>query len=220
MIELAVITAPRMHPTINQSLKAIRYGGYNGKIHIFAEPDIDLLYLDPLFSVHRNETKLGCFGNYNRALTWMVENSEAEYIAVLGDDFDWKRATFIMAEQAVKRLNKLGYAALYTPQGVGIRWKLQGGWQEINLGWGNTWGGNYVFKKDVAKQIIDHPYYQKHLETYKKNEQVDHCIPEVIHQLGLNQYFHTPSFCDHIGKISTIGHQHTQNERGWKFKKN
>lgn len=217
-LEIGVLTTDRIEPTINRTLSAIRYGGYTGVIHIFQEPMEDRLYRDSNYWIHKNTKQLGCFGNFHNALTYLSQ-STSDYIGVIGDDFEFSRGAFIMVEQAFRLYEKIGFLSMYTPQGMGARYGMHDGWQSINLGWKNTWGGNYIFPREVAKQIIKHPFYLDHLENYKANQQIDHCIPEVCHQLGLNQMFHVPSFSDHIGMRSTIGHKHTQNEKGFKFEK-
>lgn len=217
MVEVAIITAPRQQPTIGQSIKALRYGGHDGVIHVFAEPGS----VDPGqdgVEWHQNEETLGCFGNYHHALSWLVENKTGPYVAVLSDDFTYKRNCF---KQMPLPQRTMGYLALYTPTGMrSMIGRRRGELTVVNRGWGNAWGGLYVFEIDVARKILAHKFYQEHLENYEANQQIDHCIPEVCHRLNLNQYYPNPSLAQHIGNTSTIGHTHTQNERGLNFSKN
>ena len=120
-------------------------------------------------------------------------------------------------ESKVKGLPDLGYAALFTPYGMNRYCGQKRGWTEFNKGWKNAWGGGYIFKTEVAKQVLEHDFYKDHLKNYKLNQQIDHCIPEVIFQMGLNQYYHNPSFLQHIGDISTIGHKHDRNNKGLNY---
>ncbi len=218
MIEVAIITTPRPTPTINMSLQSLRAAGFNDHIHVFAEPG--QYEIKGNRHLHISSEKLGCFKNYHRALTHLVNSSIYPFIAVLSDDFVYHSRMYEKITRRLERFPNAGYHALFTPRGMkldpcNIR-KI--GWTPINMGWKTSWGGLYVFKKEIAKQIIAHPFYVDHLENYKANQQIDHCIPEVCHQLGYDQFYHNPSFADHIGNASTIGHEHNRLSRGLNFK--
>ena len=218
-VEIAVITAPRKQPTLKKSIHAIRYGGYDGLIHLFNEPGVDPTVM-PGVSNHNNHTTLGCFGNYAKALEYMAANSAHKYICVLSDDFIYKLKVFEQLPEMMEQLSNLGYVALYTPQGMRHLMGKKRTWQMINKGWGHAYGGLYVYPTGVAREIISHPDYINHKKHYEANQQIDHIIPQVCYKLGYNQYYHNPSLADHYGKISTIGHKHTQMERGLNFRKN
>ena len=180
------------------------------------------VYPDGVEFIHRTDFNVkmlgghaGCFKHYYRALFDLCE-SDADVVGVFSDDVllakDWQ-------SKAIQQFNKnpyIGCLALYTPKGMSTLAK-RNGWNEIKGGWAKSWGGGYLYKRETAKQILQHPFVLNHLNNYEKNQQIDHAIPEAVHQMGLFQYIHNPSLMQHIGKFSTIGHQHRaiDNALGW-----
>lgn len=209
MITIGIITAKRKHSTINRTISSLRSIGIDSKIYIFSEPH-ELNITDKNVDIKMNKETLGCFKNYNNALTFMSEIDG--YIGVFSDDF-------IFSSQTLNRMRYSdGYYAFYTPKGMSLNNDLSEGWNEVNKGWEGSYGGNYVMHSSVAKKIINHDFYINHLNNYEKNQQIDHCIPEVCFQLGIQQYYHRPSLSNHVGYKSTIGHKHTSWEDGLDFR--
>lgn len=212
-LSLSIITAPRLRATLQLSMQSIRHAGHQGVINIFSEPG-EYDFRDQGVRLFPSEAKLGCFRNFHRAFSWNAR--QQHFFCVLSDDFVYKKGVWKMV---AKLLDYESYRAIYTPAGMrfppcNFREK---GWRTFNLGWANTYGGHYCMHSELARRIIAHPRYQDHLKNYAKNQQVDHIIPEVCYQLGVNQFYHNPSFCDHIGKTSTIGHQ-WNNSEGMNFR--
>ncbi len=218
MIEIGMITAPRKKPTIDLSMKYLRKAGFQEHVTVFAEPgDYKINY--PNYTIKKNKVKLGCFKNYHNALSQVV-NTDKDYVLIVADDFIYNKLTYKHVLKAINSMDNYAYLALFTPHGMKhppcqIRGK---GWVKVNMGWGAAFGGIRIMKTEIAKQIITHDYYLNHLENYEKNQQIDHCIPQVCFELGLDQYFHVPSLADHIGKHSTIGHIHSKETRGLNFR--
>lgn len=165
--------------------------------------------------------QIGCFKHFARSLQWLVDNSEeSDIIAVLPDDLTFH--PHIDAQKAIEtalRSSNVGYCAVYTPRELGRRnrWK-HNGWAVSKGGWDSSYGGGYFFRREVAQRVLSHPFFIDHRDNYEGNQQIDHCIPEVIHRLGLKQLFHVPSLTKHIGLTSTIGHVHTEAEEPWGWK--
>jgi len=217
-IDFAVITTYRLQSTIAKSIESLRRAGHGGFINIFAEPNTEFVDMPGTNFIY-NQKQLGCFGNYHRALTSLCENSDATHICVLSDDFQYSQDLFKSLAKITHNEN-FCYAALFTPAGMSLQpcRIRKHGWSTMNMGWKNSWGGLYLFKKSVAKDIIAHDFYTNHLANYEANQQIDHCIPEVCFQLGLDQWFSNPSLADHIGNTSTIGHVHTKWSQGLHFR--
>ena len=213
MFQIGIITSPRKDPTLNSMLTSLRKVGYKEKVFIYSEPQ-ELTVKDQNVEIKMNDKQLGCFGNFNNALNDLIKVSPHEFICVFSDDFIFSSRMFSWIRHSWD-----GYYALYTPKGIRNQFQMKRGWNKINEGWANIWGGNYMMCKAVAEMIIKHPFYQDHLKNYETNQQIDHCIPEVCHQLKLNQYFHNPSLTNHIGIESTIGHKHSTHEEGLNFRK-
>lgn len=150
---------------------------------------------------------VGCFKHYYRVLTDLVENTDADIVGIFADDLLYRKGWI---KEAIKPLEdeSVGYTVCYVPNGLRIREKMYHGWNDVNGGWDNIFGGGFLFRKEIAKKVLQHPFMLNHLENYKKNEQIDLCVPETVKRMGLKQMFHVPSFINHIGLVSTLGHKH------------
>ena len=161
----------------------------------------------------------GCFRHWHRVLTDLVNNTDSDFVGIIPDDVSFVNG---IAEKAIEPLqtDRDGYTALYTPAGMSqrsARLRLGSGWCEIKGGWGKSWGGCYVFRRPIAERLIRHPRTIRHLNEYKRNQQIDAIVPEVMYQLGLRQWMHNPSLCEHVGLTSTIGHKHTSAEHALRW---
>lgn len=206
-VELGMMWVPRERETVNVSEKwigrpiTIYPDGYKYK-HYTTNKIVEL------------GENVGCFKHYYRVLSDLVKK-DCDIVGVLSDDIIYKDNWLETALTGFD--SNTGFVAIYTPKGMGFGFNLKDGWNTINKGWGGTWGGGYLFKKEVAIKLLEHPFILNHLENYAKNQQIDHAIPEAIFQMGLDQKFHAPSLCNHIGYTSTIGHTHrsVDNAYGW-----
>jgi hypothetical protein len=118
-------------------------------------------------------------------------------------------------ETALKGFDsQTGYVACFVPQGVARRYKWKQGFNEVQGGWDKTWGGGYIFRRELALKVLEHPFFINHRDNYAKNQQIDHAVPETIHRMGLKQKFYLPSLINHIGFTSTIGHVHRREDKG------
>lgn len=212
MVEIGIITTPR--DTINKSIESLRQS-YTQVINIYAEPG-EYNIKDKGVNLKINKKQLGCFGNYHNALSDLIK-TDKEHVLVLSDDFIYTKGIF----KKVPFHGNYGYYALFTPKGMThppCRLNKRG-WNKINMGWKTSFGGLYLMKTEVAKQILSHPFYLNHLNNYERNQQIDHCIPEVCYQLKLDQWYSNPSLSNHIGFTSTIGHIHSKETSGLNFRR-
>lgn len=194
-------TCPRLTPTIEESLAALS----NYQVTIHDDPDMK-----------------GAFPAFDKALRNCISKG-ADYCLVLPDDMVIQRDWLELVQPFIER-PQVGYLALYCPKGLGERYGFAKGINKVVGGWASSWGGCYLMPTGVAKKVVSHPFYQSHLNgtlslktteklfNYAKGKRIDHCIPEVIHRLKLKQLFYAPSLCRHIGKTSTLGHEHTEHE--------
>ena len=202
---LSMTTCPRENPTIVAALTSLRDSGYKGALNI-SEDD---------------NQQLGCFRNHHKALTESIA-SGADVVGVIPDDMLFTNNWQYIVEGKIKE-NNLGSIALYVPKGLGNRYSFKRGWNTCNKGWAGAWGGCYLFPLKVAKEVVSHPFYLSHLNNelpntdkllnYEWNKRVDHCIPEVLFQLGYDQWYYAPSVCEHVGFNSTIGHRYNDADR-------
>lgn len=157
---------------------------------------------------------VGCFKHYYRVLEDLCK-SDAEYVVVLSDDILFADNWIDIAVSGLKE--DVGFVAMYVPNELRRRFKWQkDGWYEVKGGWDKTYGGGYAYRRETALKMLEHPFMINHRDNYEKNQQIDHCIPEVSHRMGLKQMFYCPSLLKHIGYESTLGHVHTfREEVGW-----
>lgn len=215
-IEFAMITAPRKESTLSKSLASFR-DEFGDDIRIFAEPGE---YDFPSWvKTSMNIDKLGCFKNYNQALTRLVNTTKKEFVCVLSDDVIYSKGALNILIQGVEKEQKR-YAAysLFTPGQNIVKRFIPNGWIEINPGW-DGWGGSFVIPTQTARDIINTRFYRNHLATYEKNEQIDACMYSAFRELGLKSFVHNPSLAYHIGMTSTLGHKYLSEEnQGLNFK--
>lgn len=201
MVDLAVITCPRELPTLDTSIRSLRKAGFEGRVHIFAEPG-ELHLTGRHLQIIQHAERQGAFRNYDYALRWLLDNKKNNLICVLEDDYIYNERLMPLLEDIETKSN-YGYYNLFTNRlqpGLG---ELQKGWNEVKLGW-NSWGVGYVFERKILPAIINHEVYQKTLTERNKN--IDAAISEACKQLGLPMYTHAPSACYSIGYMSTLGH--------------
>lgn len=217
MIRIAIMHVPRASETIAQSLKSLN-DTFKGETLLAPDGndfDVSAIIKQTGIKEIKRFDRVGCFKHYARTLQYLVEHSEDDdIIAVLPDDL-----IYLPFETAITqglKSDKVGYCAIYTPREMGRRnnWKF-GGWEVVTGGFGTSYGGGYFFKCSTAKKIMEHEFFIDHLNNYEKNQQIDHAIPECVHQMGLKQLWPVPSLSKHIGLTSTIGHTHTEAEEAW-----
>tara|TARA_R110000868_G_scaffold179544_3_gene419629 strand:- start:8541 stop:9179 length:639 start_codon:yes stop_codon:yes gene_type:complete len=160
----------------------------------------------------------GCFKHYYRVIEDLCKQ-DVDIVGSFPDDIIYSKGWLDIALRQFRANPYVGYLDCFTALGLahGKGWRNKKGWQELKGGWGESWGGAYLFRKDVALKWLKHPFILNHLENYKPNQQIDAAIPEAIHQMGLFQFYHIPSLVKHIGMTSTIGHKHRRMDDavGW-----
>lgn len=198
---IGITWIPRKREYFAKSIKTIDHD------NVIIYPDgFDFTY-PTSYEVRRLGDNVGCFKHYYRVLEDLVNNTDADVVGIFADDLLYRKGWI---QEAIKPLEdeSVGYTVCYVPSGLKIRNKWSDGWNELNGGYASSWGGGYLMRKETAKKVLGHPFVLNHLANYNKNQQIDHAIPEAVFQMGLRQLFHVPSFINHIGRISTLGHKH------------
>lgn len=203
MIDFGIITAPRKQSTVQQSLDSALACGMED-ITVFAEPGVE--ELNGKHKRINNKDRLGAFNNHHSALKHLLTGHNP-YVCVLLDDMIYSRNAYAIVLKALEE-DKMpfGYYAMITINHDVNNEGISGsGWKQTNAGW-DCWGGLFVMRKDIARKLIAHPFYDNHLKTYTANQQIDACISETFKRMELPMYMHLPSLAQHIGETSTIGH--------------
>jgi hypothetical protein len=204
-VSVGVMWFPRKDETIKESIRTI------GKVDVSIYPDCDLTPPIEGFNVVSLGGNVGCFKHYYRALEHLC-NTDADIVGVSSDDVVYARNWH---NKAIQHLNEgAGFVSCYVPRGLAHRYTWRRGVHELNKGWSASWGGGYLFRKDVALKLLQHPFILNHRDNYKANQQIDHAIPEAIYQMGLKQLYIVPSLMNHIGRNSTIGHSWREIDKG------
>ena len=198
---IGITWIPRGREYFSKSIKTIDHD------NVIIYPDGYEFPFPTKYEVRNLGDNIGCFKHYYRVLEDLVNNTDSEVVGIFADDLLYRKGWI---QEAIKPLmdSSVGYTVCYVPNGLKIRNGWRDGWNEFDGGWHNVFGGGFLFRKEVAKQILQHPFILNHLANYKQNQQIDLAIPEAMKQIGLKQLFHVPSFINHIGLVSTIGHKH------------
>jgi hypothetical protein len=172
-------------------------------------------HVSPYIDVEVLGEHAGCFRHWYRVLEHLC-TKDVDAVGIMPDDVQYHPKTWRVVAHKL-RDERTGYVAAFLPKGMADRYEWGKGWHTCNNGWASSWGGGYVFPIAVARQLLQHPFIIDHRNNYAANKQIDHAIPEAVHQMGLNQWYHYPSLLRHIGFTSTIGHEHTEAEdaAGW-----
>jgi len=207
---IGITWIPRGREYFSKSIKTIDHD------NVIIYPDGFEFHVPTKYEVKNLGDNVGCFKHYYRVLEDLVHNTDADIVGIFADDLIYRKGWI---EAAIKPLEdeSVGYTVCYVPNGLKLRNGWRDGWNEHNKGWAESWGGGYLMRKEVGRKVLAHPFVLNHLIEYKKNQQIDHAIPEAVFQMGLRQLFHVPSFINHIGMKSTIGHKHNSWDKGAGF---
>lgn len=192
MIHFGVIHAVhRTEPTLHKCVASLHAAGAES-IELF--PD--------------NGT-FGAFHNWNRAMLRLVEKAGFhDRVCVVDDDF-------VVHRDALVLLARHGthdqVHTLYTPeQNIPHDLRPSTGWELVPVGWG-SWGGMIVMPYNVAKALVEHPFYRRYYITDQQGKQIDAVPYETLRMIGHEKvWHHLPSLADHIGNASsTLGNEHS-----------
>lgn len=201
---------------LNACIKSLRDNGVKNTIHIFAEPvDWKKKYeiKDKNIKMHINKERLWCFRNFHKMLVTLV-GLWTKYIRLGQDDFVYEPWLSDKLKQIVSDSGSFWYYAMTTRPRM-EKHIYKNWWNTVKL-WRFARWMNYIMRTDAANIMIRHPFYQNHLMTYTKNQQVDSCVSYVLSLLKLPMYYHNPSLSYHKWE-STIGH--VDRYEGYLFKK-
>lgn len=214
---IAITTAPRPRPTLQKTIQSLRRAKFDQPIHIFAEPDSVYIANNQL-TYHENDDTLGAFRNYHRALKWLLDNTDDQYIMVCQDDIALNRNARYKLEEFLreqpKKMETTGYISLYLSRHHKDLGKYKG-FNEHKIDWHPCfWGALcYVFTRHGLKALLDNQEYKE----YRRNEKIDCIICHCFLQMGFRMWYHSPSLVDHTGNHSTMGHRVLGDHRGYQF---
>lgn len=192
--------APRKENTIDRTIESTRNWSKDYNIIVRAEPktrQVDNVDL------RKNEYIEWCMQNHHKLFLDLLDSWE-EWVLIAQDDFYYDQNAWDIIEDIIYTVDKdIWYYNFYT--NMVYRWVIHKEWRtQLDIWYQTAYQVNYLMQTRVLHKVIQHPFYQKHLKTYKPNKQVDACISEVLHQLWLPMYYHNPSLSIHIWHSSSI----------------
>jgi hypothetical protein len=204
VIEIGIITAPRVKPTITKSIDTLRKAGFGQEITIFAEPGSDIPVCDGCHIV-QHKTVRGNFRNWVFALQALAATT-AEWIMICEDDIQWSRDAMKALEHDLARFvtqSSAGALSLYCPIRMSkVLEKKYGtplvqGWYGLNLG-RSTWGAQcLVFHRTWAMSLLTDRVLKSYLDDPHWHKNVDALIADVIARSGREIMYRIPCLVDH-----------------------
>lgn len=190
---------------LNACIKSLRDNDIKEKIYIFAEPapkgkKYNIKALNVV--IEENQEKLWCFRNFHKMITTLIWLWK-KYIWLWQDDFVYQPWIKEKINDIIKWDGTFWYYAMHTRPRM-EKHIYKNWWNDVNIWW-FAWGMNYIMRTDIAQIMVRHPFYQNHLMTYTKNQQVDSCVSFVLSLLKVPMYYHNPSLSYHEWE-STIWH--------------
>lgn len=204
-IAIGITTTFDRQKELNACIKSLRDAGIEEKIYIYAEPDkwIESYKIeDKNIEIKMNEENLWCFRNFDNMITSLLQKW-TDYIWLWQDDFVYSKDIKEKLDDIMKSRSDFWYYAMHTRPRM-EKHIYKNWWNQVKI-WRYARGMNYVMSNHIAWVMVRHPFYQNHLKTYTKNQQVDSCVSYVLEMLGLPMRYHNPSLSYHDWD-STIWH--------------
>lgn len=206
MIAIGIITAPRILPTIADSIRSFRNAGFRDDVQVYAEPGSDVVVQDKVH-YHWNEQKKGNFHNWVHALECLLSSGE-NWIMVCEDDISWAVGAADILEHDLRMFDVGGNAgalSLYCPirmskvleRDYANGGSLRHGWYGARMG-RSTWGAQcLVFSKYWAHQLLADKVMQAFLADPRWDKNVDALVAETINRSGREIVYRIPCLVDH-----------------------
>jgi len=200
---IGMTTAPRRRPTLHHAVRSLREAGFHERLHLFCEPGSPRSPVDGRLTRHANRCRLGCFGNWDRALGHLLRHESAGWLMIVQDDAIWSpgAASILRAEIAGRQAQRIGFLSPYVT-GKDVSDGFVEGWNLYEGGW-NLWGALALcMPRDAALDLVRHGRYASHPGP----NAIDAVVAASMLDLGRPSLVRVPSLVDHVGETSTIGH--------------
>lgn len=205
MLAHMITTAPRPVPTLDASIHSMRAAGFDETINVLADGACS--YTQDNVNIVVPGQRLGGLKAWVYALTWLVQETEAEWLAVLEDDITWApgaREALIRDLITLEERGDTGYLSLYLCLHNSTRIEyalntrqLPPGIYEGKLGW-STWGSQaLVLPRSTAKDLLKYRHFKEFVEGYAKNRNRDAVVSRYLKQLGYRTLFRVPCLVNH-----------------------
>jgi len=207
-LSIGVTTAPRPVPTIARTLREIFSSGFEGPVHLFAEPNSFVPDCSGI-QLHQNVSKLGLWKNWHQAACKLLSETAAPYILICQDDILLAKGAAKYLQETMKTLphQSLGFVSLYTPHHNVKGQVVNRGWQAIDLGC-NAWGAlAYCFTRESLGALLQ----SRTILFHQGDKSADGIISLAYKRKNRKTWYHIPSLCSHIGGNgnSSVGHYYS-----------
>jgi len=203
MLAIGMITCHRPNVDVHEAVGQLRWGGFEDVLHLFCEPGTPELRPLPDVVVHHNERRRGVLGNWAHCLAWLLDHTSAEYLMVCEDDVAYARGARRAWHEALGAFDRVGFWSLYTPRRDQTLVGHNQGWVASNRG-RDSWGTQAMcFPRSSAQILLE--YAPLHNEDQFRGP-TDAIVAQCFVDAGLPCYYHSPSLADHLGRVSSVGH--------------
>lgn len=210
---VGMTTAPRRESTIRRALNGLRINGWEPTI--FAEPGSDLEGIDA--PIVRNETRLGCWLNFVREVTWLLDNTDKPMILTMQDDCELVPG----ARQLIDEFDwpdDAGFVSLWLPNRSALDYTTRPASKRptgINPVPRQNFHGSLAvaWRRETLRRVVEHPISRGWLGTHSKGNRShlvdmdDICIGRCVNDLGLRMYYAIPSASQHVAEYSARENQ-------------
>jgi len=203
MLAIAMITCDRPNINVHRAIEELRWGGFDELLHLFCEPGTPAIRPLAGVAVHRNETRRGVLGNWKHALHWLIEHTTADFLMICEDDVAYCQGARAAWEASLNPCGQVGFWSLYTPARDRCLVSSKKGWVASNRG-RDAWGTQAMcFPRASAELLLE--YRPLHEEDQLRGA-TDAIVCQCFVDAGLPCFYHNPSLADHLGRVSSVGH--------------
>lgn len=207
MIATAIITAPRPHATLQESIRSYRKDGqFHGQLTICSDA-VHGIQGHGLMEVILNEPALGNMRNWRMALSVLCHRSpDADWLMVCEDDIVWARGAGLTLELELKvlkesaKFGKSGAQSLYLPRRhtKGMA-PLARGWHGQGLQRAHKqWGAQcMVFSRGQALELLGDLMFIELTSDVTRDKNIDAVFGRCINARGKEILYRVPCLVDH-----------------------
>ena len=213
-LAIGMIACHRPNHDVHEAIAQLRIGGFNGLVHLFCEPGMPELRPMARVVVHRNPVQRGVIGNWSHCLRWLVDHTSADFLMVCEDDVEYCRGARTAWENSACELKLVGFWSLYTPHRDRELVGHAPGWVASNRG-RDTWGTQCMcFPRSSAEIVL---IYGPLNHEDQMRGPTDAIVAQCFVEAGIPCFYHNPSLANHLGKVSSVGHNWYDEHVGFKF---
>jgi len=198
-LAVGLLTAPRAEPLLRPTLRSLHEAGFD-RLLIFAEPGSPIPAEARGHEVEIHDRCLGNFTSFYNALASLYRRApDARGVLLFQDDIEvaaglkaWCDAMLFPPEH--------GLVSLFTPR---VHADVRPGWRVLAPGYFRIFGGQALaFRRDVLEQFLTDPQVLREIQAGRDGD--DAIVSGWATRRSLGIAFHTPSFVQHVGRVSSM----------------